>query len=57
MYVKIKDNFNTIEFCIKRLADNAFIPQNITNRDYQEYLDWIASGNTAEYEQDTKDAL
>lgn len=31
---------------ILRLADNAFIPLDPANRDYQEYLDWIAEGNT-----------
>jgi hypothetical protein len=31
---------------IIRLADNAFIPQAPGNRDYREYLDWLAAGNT-----------
>jgi hypothetical protein len=31
--------------CIKRLADNAFIPFDPANTDYQEYLEWIAEGN------------
>jgi hypothetical protein len=31
---------------ILRLADNAFIPQAPGNRDYREYLDWLAEGNT-----------
>lgn len=33
---------------ILRLADNAFIPAEPTNIDYQEYLDWVAAGNTPE---------
>jgi hypothetical protein len=32
--------------CIKRLADNAFIPFDPQNRDYAEYLAWLAEGNT-----------
>lgn len=31
---------------IIRLSDNAFIPEAPANRDYQEYLEWIALGNT-----------
>ena len=31
---------------IKRLFDNAFIPLNPDNTDYQEYLKWLAEGNT-----------
>ena len=33
---------------IKRKADNAFIPMNEANRDYQEYLEWVNAGNTPE---------
>jgi hypothetical protein len=31
---------------IKRLSDNAFIPMSEGNTDYQEYLKWVAEGNT-----------
>ena len=33
---------------ILRLSDNAFIPFDPANTDYQEYLEWIAAGNTPE---------
>jgi len=32
--------------CIKRLSDNAFIPQDPANTDYQAYLRWLEDGNT-----------
>ena len=33
---------------ILRLADNAFIPTDPDNTDYQAYLKWVAEGNTPE---------
>jgi hypothetical protein len=37
-------NFNSV----RRLLDNLFIPFDEQNRDYQEYLKWLAEGNTPE---------
>ena len=31
---------------ILQIEDNAFIPFDSANKDYQEYLDWLAEGNT-----------
>ena len=33
---------------ILRKEDNASIPFDPNNKDYQEYLAWVAEGNTAE---------
>ena len=30
------------------ITDNAYIPFDPDNMDYQEYLEWVADGNTAE---------
>tara|TARA_Y100001938_G_scaffold50482_1_gene70470 strand:+ start:323 stop:496 length:174 start_codon:yes stop_codon:yes gene_type:complete len=33
---------------ILRISDNSIIPFDEDNTDYQEYLAWVAEGNTAE---------
>jgi hypothetical protein len=46
MYKLLKNVF-TKETCgIRRVADGACIPMDEANTDYQEYLKWIAEGNT-----------
>ena len=49
MYKKINDiDGNEMQQIIQRLSDNAFIPFDPANTDYQEYLAWLAEGNTPE---------
>ena len=36
------------EYGILRKEDNAYIPFDPDNTDYQKYLLWVAEGNTAE---------
>jgi hypothetical protein len=45
MYKLINSQIDGELTCIKRLSDNAFIPINEQNTDYQAYLAWLAEGN------------
>jgi hypothetical protein len=49
MYKQIKPmNQGQEPTCVKRIADNAFIPMDEQNVDYQEYLKWCSEGNQPE---------
>ena len=49
MYKLVKDiDGNINQNIILRTADNANIPKDKENTDYQEYLTWVAEGNQPE---------
>jgi len=48
MYKLIQDSVTNQLSTIQRMTDNAFIPLDPANTDYQEYLEWLAAGNTPE---------
>jgi hypothetical protein len=46
MYQLIKNHLTGETKIVKRLSDNAHIPFDPDNTDYQAYLAWMAKGNT-----------
>ena len=47
MYKQLKPMFEGLKVTsILRQSDNACIPFDPTNMDYQDYLKWVAEGNT-----------
>jgi hypothetical protein len=45
MYKLIKSRIGGEVLSVKRLSDNAFIPFDPANTDYQAFLAWCAEGN------------
>jgi len=48
MYKLVNDVVTKKVSTVLRMSDNAFIPFDPDNTDYQEYLRWLESGNTPE---------
>ena len=49
MYKQFRNTLGEIvQDYVCRISDNAFIPFDPANTDYQEYLKWLEAGNTPE---------
>jgi hypothetical protein len=49
MYKLLNNLINTSpSTTVLRISDNAYIPFDLANTDYQEYLQWLDEGNTPE---------
>tara|TARA_B110000285_G_C14598766_1_gene369651 strand:+ start:354 stop:512 length:159 start_codon:yes stop_codon:yes gene_type:complete len=48
MYKLQQDECTGIVSVVNRLTDGISIPFDPANTDYQEYLEWVAEGNTPE---------
>jgi hypothetical protein len=46
MYKLIKSPMTNQVQSVQRLSDNAYIPFDPANTDYQAYLKWVSEGNT-----------
>ena len=46
MYKLVKNPFTGKVNSVIRISDDAFIPMDEQNTDYQAYLKWVAEGNT-----------
>ena len=46
MYKLLKDTITKQINTVQRLSDNAFIPMDEQNSDYQAFLRWCEEGNT-----------
>jgi len=52
MYKLVKDKGIDLPI-VERIADNAYIPFDPDNTDYQAYLKWVAEGNTPDPAENT----
>jgi hypothetical protein len=48
MYQLLPNTFTGPASSVQRIADNAFIPFDPANTDYQAYLKWLEEGNVPE---------